>query len=126
MLAELVSGHEVNTHDLKHKDDILKIFLHLASRHFRKERQLQFYADHLNITSTYLSRIVKELTGNTVYGYLSHFLFNEICIQLKTTDKTMSEIAEELSFRDQSAFTNFFHTKSGMSPLAYRKKNSKS
>ena len=126
MLAELVSGHEVNTHDLKHKDDILKIFLHLASRHFRKERQLQFYADHLNITSTYLSRIVKELTGNTVYGYLSHFLFNEICIQLKTTDKTMSEIAEELNFGDQSAFTNFFHTKSGMSPLAYRKKNTQS
>ena len=124
LLAELVSGHEVNTHDLKHKDDILKIFLHLASRHFRKERQLQFYADRLNISSTYLSRIVKELTGNTVLGYLSNFLFNEICIQLKTTDKTMSEIAEELNFNDQSALTNFFRSKAGMSPLSYRKKSS--
>lgn len=123
LLAELVSGHEVNTHDLKHKDDILKIFLHLATRHFRKERQLQFYAEHLNITSTYLSRIVKELTGNTVLGYLSSFLYNEICIQLKTTDKTMSEIAEELNFNDQSAFTNFFRSKAGMSPLSYRKKS---
>ena len=123
LLAELVSGHEVNTHDLKHKDDILKIFLHLATRHFRKERQLQFYAERLNITSTYLSRIVKELTGNTVLGYLSSFLYNEICIQLKTTDKTMSEIAEELNFNDQSAFTNFFRSKAGMSPLTYRKKS---
>lgn len=123
LLAELVSGHEVNTHDLKHKDDILKIFLHLATRHFRKERQLQFYAERLNITSTYLSRIVKELTGNTVLGYLSSFLYNEICIQLKTTDKTMSEIAEELNFNDQSAFTNFFRSKAGMSPLSYRKKS---
>lgn len=123
LLAELVSGHEVNTHDLKHKDNILKIFLHLASRHFRKERQLQFYAKRLNITSTYLSRIVKEMTGNTVFGYLSSFLYNEICIQLKTTDKTMSEIAEELNFNDQSAFTNFFRSKAGMSPLTYRKKS---
>lgn len=123
LLAELISGHEVNTHDLKHKDDILKIFLHLATRHFRKERQLQFYAERLNITSTYLSRIVKELTGNTVLGYLSSFLYNEICIQLKTTDKTMSEIAEELNFNDQSAFTNFFRSKAGMSPLSYRKKS---
>ena len=123
LLAELVSGHEVNTHDLKPKDDILKIFLHLATRHFRKERQLQFYAERLNITSTYLSRIVKELTGNTVLGYLSSFLYNEICIQLKTTDKTMSEIAEELNFNDQSAFTNFFRSKAGMSPLTYRKKS---
>lgn len=122
MLAELISGTEVNTHDLKHKDNILKIFLHLASRNFRKERQIQFYADHLNVSSTYLSRTVKELTGNTVLSYLSNFLYNEICIQLKTTDKTISEIADELNFSDQSALTNFFRTKAGVSPVAYRSK----
>ncbi len=122
MLAELMTGEEVNTHDMKHKDNILKIFLHLASRNFKKERQIQFYAERMNITSTYLSRIVKELTGNTVFSYLSNFLYNEICIQLKTTDKTISEIADDLNFNDQSALTNFFRTKSGMSPLAYRKK----
>ena len=125
MMSELISGHEVDTHDLKHKDNILRIFLHLASDNFRKERQLQFYADRLNISPTYLSRTIKELTGNTVFGYLSNFLYNEICIQLKTTDKTISEIADDLNFNDQSALTNFFHTKSGMSPLSYRKKKRK-
>lgn len=122
MLAELISGSEINTHDLKHKDNILKIFLHLASRNFKKERQIQFYADHLNVSSTYLSRTIKELTGNTVLSYLSNFLYNEICIQLKTTDKTISEIAFELNFSDQSALTNFFRTKAGVSPIAYRNK----
>lgn len=122
LLAELISGHDVNTHDLKHKDNILKIFLHLASRNFKKERQVQFYADRLNISPTYLSRTIKELTGNTVFGYLSNFLYNEICIQLKTTEKTISEIADDLNFSDQSALTNFFRSKSGISPLAYRKK----
>lgn len=125
MLAELISGNETNTHDLKHKDNILKIFLHLASRNFKKERQIQFYADHLNVSSTYLSRTIKELTGNTVFSHLSNFLYNEICIQLKTTDKTISEIADELNFSDQSALTNFFRTKAGMSPLSYRKSSSR-
>ena len=125
MLAELISGNETNTHDLKHKDNILKIFLHLASRNFKKERQIQFYADHLNVSSTYLSRTIKELTGNTVFSYLSNFLYNEICIQLKTTDKTINEIADELNFSDQSALTNFFRTKAGMSPLFYRKSSSR-
>lgn len=125
MLAELISGNETNTHDLKHKDNILKIFLHLASRNFKKERQIQFYADHLNVSSTYLSRTIKELTGNTVFSYLSNFLYNEICIQLKTTDKTINEIADELNFSDQSALTNFFRTKAGMSPLSYRKSSSR-
>ena len=119
--TELISGQEINTHDLKHKDNILKVFLHLASRHFRKERQLQFYADNMNISPTYLSRTIKELTGNTVLGYLSNFLYNEICIQLKTSEKTINEIAFDLNFSDQSALTNFFRSKSGISPIAYRK-----
>ena len=121
LLAELISGNDVNTHDLKHKDNILKIFLHLASKNFKRERQVQFYADRLNISTTYLSRTIKELTGNTVLSYLTNFLYNEICIQLKTTDKSISEIADDLNFSDQSALTNFFRTKSGVSPLAYRK-----
>ena len=121
LLAELVTGINVETHDMKHKDNILKIFLHLASQHFRRERQIQFYADRLNISPAYLSRTIKELTGNTVLGYLNNFLYNEICIQLKTTDKSINEIAFDLNFNDQSALTNFFRTKSGSSPLTYRK-----
>ena len=75
----------------------------------------------MNVSTTYLSRTIKELTGNTVLSYLSNFLYNEICIQLRTTDKTISEISEDLSFSDQSALTNFFRSKTGYSPLSYRK-----
>ena len=121
-LAEQLYGGTVSTHDLKHKENIFKIFIYLASQNYRSERQVKFYADKLNITSTYLSRTVREISGNTVYGYLSGFLYNEACKLLKTTSKTVGEIADELSFNDQSAFTNFFKQKSGMSPLAYRAK----
>ena len=119
-LAEQLYGDTVATHDLKHKENIFKIFIYLAAQNFRRERQVKFYADKLNITGTYLSRTVKEVSGNTVYGYLSSFLYNEACKLLKTTTMTMGEIADELSFNDQSAFTNFFKQKAGMSPLAYR------
>lgn len=120
-LAEMIYGNHVSAHDLKHKENLFKIFIHLASRNFRRERQIKFYADQLSITPTYLSRTVKELSGNTVYGYLSSFLYNDICNLLRTTDMTMSEIADLLSFNDQSALTNFFKLKSGTTPLAYRK-----
>jgi len=123
LMVELVTGVEMNHQDLKPKDNILKRFLYLASSNFRKERQIQFYADQLNISPTYLSRIVRELTGKTVLSFLSNFLYNEICIQLKTTEKTISEIAEELNFNDQSALTNFFRSKSGVTPTVYRKRN---
>ena len=122
LFSELLYGGEIQpSHDLTNKQNIFKIFIHLASRNFRKERQIKFYADSLNITTTYLSRTVKEMSGQTVNGYLNTFLYNEICKLLRSSSYNMSEISDMLYFNDQAAFTNFFKTRSGMSPMAYRR-----
>ena len=119
-INELIDSASNELHDMKHKETIFKIFIHLASNNFKKERQINFYADRMNITPTYLSRIVREVSGNTVCGYLQSFLYSEACKMLKMTDKTIGEISTELKFNDQSAFTKFFKQKSGISPKAYR------
>ncbi len=119
-INELIDSTSNELHDMKHKENIFKIFIHLASNNFKRERQINFYADRMNITSTYLSRIVREVSGNTVCGYLQSFLYSEACKMLKMTDKTIGEISTELKFNDQSAFTKFFKQKSGISPKAFR------
>ena len=119
-INELIDTTSNELHDMKHKENIFKIFIHLASNNFKRERQINFYADRMNITPTYLSRIVREVSGNTVCGYLQSFLYSEACKMLKMTDKTIGEISTELKFNDQSAFTKFFKLKSGISPKAYR------
>ena len=121
-VRELVSHPITGLHDMKHKENIFKIFIHLASNNFRQQRQINFYADQMNITPTYLSRIVKEVSGNTVNGYLQSFLYGEACKLLRMTDMTIGEISFELNFKDHSAFTNFFKMKSGVSPKEYRNK----
>lgn len=121
-ISELPYDTNLVTRDFRHKEEILKIFLHLASRNFRTQRQIQFYADKLNITTTYLSRVMRELSGNTVNNYLTMLAYDEACNLLKTTDMTIGEISDALSFHDQSAFTNFFKLHSGCSPKAYRDK----
>ena len=122
LFSELLYGGEIQpSHDLTNKQNIFKIFIHLASRNFKKERQIKFYADNLNITTTYLSRTVKEMSGQTVNGYLNNFLYNEICKLLRSSSYNMSEIADFLYFNDQSALTNFFKSRSGMTPGAYRR-----
>lgn len=117
----LYSGDIQPSSDLPNKQNIFKIFIHLASQNFRKERQIKFYADRLNITTTYLSRTVKEMSGQTVNSYLNTFLYNEICKLLRSSSYNMSEISELLFFNDQAALTNFFKARSGMSPVAYRR-----
>ena len=108
------------THDLGHKKEVYEIFLHHLYRNFRKERQIRFYADKLNVSTAYLSRLVKEISGSTVNDHVSSLLYKEICNLLKQSDMTMGEIADSLHFSDQSALSNFFKLRSGMSPLAYR------
>ena len=110
------------THDLGHKKEVYEIFLHHLYRNFRKERQIRFYADKLNVSTAYLSRLVKEISGFTVNDHVSSLLYKEICNLLKQSDMTMGEIADTLHFSDQSALSNFFKLRSGISPLAYRNK----
>ena len=107
-------------HDLHHKKEIYEIFLHHLYRHFRENRQIRFYADKMNVTPAYLSRLVKEISNNTVNDHVKSLVYKEICNLLTQTDLTMGEIAEQLHFSDQSAMTNFFKQRSGMTPLAYR------
>ena len=119
-ISELPFDLSMLTPDFRHKENIYKTFLHLLENNFRHERQIPFYANKLNITTTYLSRVVKSISGNTVNEHLIRRVFHEACNLLKTTDRPMGEIAFELGFKDQSAFTNFFKLHAGKSPTAYR------
>ena len=110
------------TSDLKHKKEVYEIFLHHLYRNFRSERQIRFYANKLHISTTYLSRLVKEISGSTVNDHVSSLIYKEICNLLKQKDMTMGEIADLLNFSDQSAMSNFFKQRAGISPLAYRNK----
>ena len=120
LVSELPYENVSVTRDLRHKKEVYEIFLHLLYRHFRTERQIRFYADKLNVSSPYLSRLIKEISGTTVNDHITSLLYKEICNLLKQSDMTMREIADYLHFCDQSAMSNFFKLRSGMSPLAYR------
>jgi AraC family transcriptional regulator, transcriptional activator of pobA len=61
-----------------------------------------------------------QISGTTVNDHITSLLYKEICNLLKQSDLTMGEIADYLHFNDQSALTNFFKTRAGMTPLAYR------
>lgn len=122
LIAESPYAQHTTMRDIKHKKEIYEVFLHNLKNNFRRERQLKFYADKQNITSAYLSRTVKELSGITVSEHVAKMLYNELCNLLVCSDRSMGEIAALLHFSDQSAMTNFFKARTSMSPLAYRRR----
>lgn len=122
ILEELPYEERSISHDFKHKKEVYEIFLHHLYRNFRQERQIRFYASKMNVSTAYLSRLVKEISGSTINEHVTSLIYKEACNLLSHSDMSIGEIADALSFSDQSALTNFFKMRAGMTPLAYRNK----
>lgn len=122
ILEELPYEERSISYDFKHKKEVYEIFLHHLYRNFRKERQIRFYASNMNVSTAYLSRLVKEISGSTINEHVTSLIYKEACNLLSHSDMSIGEIADALSFSDQSALTNFFKMRAGMTPLAYRNK----
>ena len=102
-------------------EEVFTAFLRLVPDNYIRHRDLKFYADRLNITTIYLSRIVRKISGRTVVEFLNEALAAEAALRLKTTNRTVTQLADDFNFSDQAAFTKFFTRMKGMSPKDYRK-----
>lgn len=105
----------------KRKEDVFVGFVRLLPENFIKHRDIAYYADALNITPTYLSRVVRELTRRTVMGYVNQLLVMEATFLLRTTKLSIAQISYRLHFSDQAAFSKFFTRLQGVTPKAYRR-----
>jgi len=68
-----------------------------------------------------LCREFKAGTGKTVSEFVADKKLNSAIRKIKETDKTFTEIAEELNFDSIHYFTRFFKKMTGLSPKEFRK-----
>ena len=68
-----------------------------------------------------LDRRFKAATGLTPQQYLIRVRIEQACQRLRETEEDLSEIAFDLGFCDQSAFTAQFRKRMGLTPRKYRK-----
>ncbi len=101
-------------------DQYLK-FLKLLSSHFATQHEISFYATELSVTTIYLSRIVKKISGKTVKNHIDRLILIEASHLLLTTDIPISIIAEKLNFANPASFCKFFTKHKEISPSEYRK-----
>lgn len=106
--------------DMKRSDSIMKDFAELLTKHIFEETNVEFYAAKLCISKQYLSIIVKEKTRVTIGKVIASMRAEAASRLLRDPELTIQQIAERMSFADQSSFGKFFKKHSGMSPLKYR------
>ena len=106
------------------QDVIFEQFFYDLSLHFKQEHGTEYYASKIGITPKYLSAISMKVSGQFASDWIHEFLIAEAKVLLKSTDMTMMEISNELSFPNQSYFGRFFLKHTGETPRSYRFKTS--
>jgi AraC-like DNA-binding protein/mannose-6-phosphate isomerase-like protein (cupin superfamily) len=122
ILTTCAARYQENDHlHFKGKGLILvKQFFQLLEENHTKNLSLNNYAGMIGVTPNHLTQSVKVLTGKTSSQIIKAKQLLEIKRLLVHTNLTVSEIANQLSFEDQSYFTKFFKRETGLTPLQYR------
>ena len=81
---------------------------------------VHYMAGKLNMSSKYLSSLLKQVTGQTTQQLIHEKLIIKAKEKLSTTDLSVSEIAYALGFEHPQSFSKFFKSKTRQSPLDFR------
>ena len=103
------------------KDILVEKFLAIVKKNYREQRMIEFYSEKLFLTPKHLSRIIKERSGKSSGEWIEDHVMLEAMALLKSTDKTIQQISDELNFASQSFFGKYFKRRAGISPKEYRK-----
>lgn len=110
------SGNKPLTRKEKH----LHNFVSLLFEYHMKERSIAFYADKMFITPKYLSRVVKETSGVDIQQWIDDMVIMAAKALLKSSNMTILQISEDMSFANPSFFGTYFKKRTGMTPVQYR------
>ena len=106
----------------KRVEEIFLGFLGLLPEHFEEHHDIGFYASKLCITTTYLSRVVRQVSGGrTVLDYINQMLLMEATFLLRQTSLSITQISDQLHFAEVTTFARFFNRMKGMNPREFRK-----
>lgn len=123
-ILQLYTTKEVNRADKKliRGEEIFKKFMSLLFEYYKTERSVQFYAEKLNITPKYLSKVIRETSFKPPSDLIDEMVITAAKALLKSSNLTVAQIADELNFANPSFFGAYFKKRVGMTPLEYREK----
>ena len=106
---------------LSKSEQLCRSFMQLVTQHYNQTRNVNWYAQQLNITHAHLCSVVKQITGKTCADVIASMVIMDAKSQLKSTKLTIQAIADALNFANISFFGKYFKRHVGISPMEYRK-----
>lgn len=103
--------------------ELFNHFMMLVEREYKTSRDVNYYAQKMNITSKYLTNIVKQVTPHTPKIIIDEYVILQLKMQLHLSKQSIKEIAWEYHFSDVSFFCRYFKSHTGKTPQQFRKES---
>lgn len=100
---------------------LLRNFKQLIEKNYKTLKLPKEYAPLLYITSNHLNAITKDVLGISAGNLIRNRIALEAKRLLINLELSVSEIAYQLNFKDNSYFTKFFKKQTGISPDEFRR-----
>lgn len=100
--------------------ELFNRFMMLLERDYKISRDVNYYAEQMNISSKYLTNIVNQVTGHTPKTIIDQYVILQLKMHLKRTTQSIKEIAWEFHFADVSFFCRYFKKHTGLTPQQIR------
>ena len=112
---------KVVNHDLLSKmEDVLESYFNKQETLTRGLPTVEFLASELNLSTHYLSDMLRNLTGQNTQQHIHEKLIEKAKEYLTTTNFSVSEVAYQLGFEHSQSFNKLFKKKMNVTPLSYK------
>lgn len=107
-----------DSHNSRLRDDVLA-FIHVNYREY--EISLESVAQQFHLSVSYLSRFIKEQTGETFTQLIQNLRIRFVKGQLAETNEPIKDIVVQAGYKDVANFIRKFKKIEGVTPGQYRK-----
>jgi YesN/AraC family two-component response regulator len=116
-ICEHISGRR-ESRNFKLRDEII---VFLQEHYMDSTLSLEVIADHFGMSSSYLTRFIKDQTGYSLIRYLDQLRMAKAKELLLNGRDSLAEITKEVGYVDVSNFIKKFKKMEGVTPEQYRK-----
>lgn len=118
---QFITRKAVNNDLLQRLEDILdEYFISDKSANYGIPT-VQYLSEKLNISPSYLSDMLRSLTGQNTQHFIHQKIIEKAKEKLSATNLSVSEVAYALGFGHPQSFNKLFKAKTKISPLEFRR-----
>jgi AraC family transcriptional activator of pobA len=118
---QFITRKAVNSDLLQRLEDILDEYFISDKSANHGIPTVQYLSEKLNISPSYLSDMLRSLTGQNTQHLIHQKIIEKAKEKLSATSLSVSEVAYELGFGHPQSFNKLFKAKTKISPLEFRK-----